>query len=92
MMPVSLHDYSPHDQQIWDEELQDFVPERVFDAHIHMFNPAHLAPAAAAANHWGHADLSMLRKWAARLYPGREAHFLVLGTPVLGIDVAAHNR
>ena len=67
-MPVSLNDYSPHDQQIWDEELDDFVPERVFDAHIHMFDPRHLAAAApSAANPWGFADFGTLRQWAARL-------------------------
>ena len=31
-MSLSVADYSPHDQQIWDEELHDFVPDRVFDA------------------------------------------------------------
>jgi predicted TIM-barrel fold metal-dependent hydrolase len=92
-MPISLHDYSPHDQQIWDEELQDFVPDRVFDAHIHMFHPEHLpATSSSAANPWSLADLATLQQWAARLYPGRETHFLVLGTPLPGIDVAAHNR
>ncbi len=90
-MPISLADYSQHDQQIWDEELQDFVPDRVFDAHIHLFLPEHQAEAARTANSWGHADFATLQQWAARLYPGRETHFLVLGTPALGIDVAAHN-
>lgn len=91
-MPVSLDDYSEHDQQIWDEDLQDFVPERVFDAHIHMFHPGHLAESSpAAANPWGLADLANLKQWAERLYPGRETHFLVLGTPLPGIEVAAHN-
>ncbi|MCX7423113.1 MAG: aminotransferase class III-fold pyridoxal phosphate-dependent enzyme [Planctomycetia bacterium] len=89
-MPVSINDFSPHDQQIWDEELQDFVPDRVFDAHIHMFHPEHLTAAPASA--WGHTDFSALQQWAARLYPGRETHFLVLGTPIRGIDVTAHNR
>jgi predicted TIM-barrel fold metal-dependent hydrolase len=92
-MAISLHDYSSHDQQIWDEELQSFVPDRVFDAHIHMFHPEHLtATSPSAANPWSLADLATLQQWAARLYPGRETHFLVLGTPLPGIDVAAHNR
>ncbi len=90
-MPATLHDYSAHDQQIWDDELQDFVPDRVFDAHIHMFHPDHLT-ATAASIAWGHTDFTALQQWAARLYPGRETHFLVLGTPIQGIDVTAHNR
>ncbi|MEJ7593378.1 MAG: hypothetical protein WKF77_17690 [Planctomycetaceae bacterium] len=92
-MPVSLSDFSPHDQQIWDEELQDFVPDRVFDAHIHMFHPEHVrASSPSSPNPWGFADFSMLRQWAAKLYPDRETHFLVLGTPALGIDVKNHNH
>ena len=92
-MPVSIEEFSSHDQQIWDEELQEFVPERVFDAHIHMFHPDHLKPSSSQGNSsWGYADFSTLQQWAARLYPGRETHFLVLGTPALGIDVTAHNR
>jgi len=90
-MPATLDDFSPHDQRIWDEELADFVPDRVFDAHIHMFQPEHM-PSSAAANSWSFADFEHLKRWAARLYPGRETHFLVLGTPAAGIDVDAHNR
>src|SRR5690242_5106141 len=92
-MPISVSDFQAQDQQIWDEELRDFVPDRVFDAHIHLFNPKHLAPTApSAANPWSYADLDVLRQWAGRLYPGRETHFLVLGTPIAGHDVMAHNR
>jgi predicted TIM-barrel fold metal-dependent hydrolase len=89
-MSVSIDDYTEHDRQIWDEELADFVPLRVFDAHVHLFDRGHLP--ADAGNAWSNADLSTLQNWAERLYPGRETHFLVLGTPVPGIDVAAHNR
>ena len=92
-MPISINDFSTHDQQIWDEELQDFIPDRVFDAHIHMFHPEHLKTSVPSAlSGWGLADLPTLQQWAARLYPGRETHFLVLGTPAPGIDVTAHNR
>lgn len=92
-MPVSVDDFQPQDQQIWEEELQDFVPDRVFDAHIHMLHLEHLPQSTTGAFHsWSEADLPALQQWAARLYPGRETHFLVLGTPAPGIDVQAHNR
>ena len=91
-MPATLSDFSAHDQQIWNEELQDFVPDRVFDAHAHLFNPSHLAATASSSNTWGLADLATLQAWAARLYPGRETHFLALGTPLPGIKVEIHNR
>ena len=25
------------DQQIWNEELEDFVPKTIFDAHTHLY-------------------------------------------------------
>lgn len=95
-MPITLNDYSPSDQQIWDEELADFVPQRVFDAHIHLFHPDHLPPPPVQTDPppacWGLADLATLQAWTQRLYPGRETHFLALGTPLRGIDVETHNR
>jgi hypothetical protein len=92
-MTVSIQDYQSQDQQIWEEELDEFVPSRLFDAHIHLLDPAHLSDQSPAAfRKWSFADLSTLRQWAERLYPGREVHFLALGTPAPGIDVAAHNR
>lgn len=81
--------YTEHDEGIWNEELSDFVPDRIFDAHIHLFNPEHVSSAAKC--HWTYADLGTIQQWADRLYPGRETHFLVLGTPVVDIDVTAHN-
>jgi len=90
-MPISPVEYTEHDQQIWDEELRDFVPSRVFDAHIHLLNPAHLPADAAVGRRRGLVDFARLQEWAARLYPGRESHFLVLGYPAPGTDVAAHN-
>jgi len=92
-MPRSVEEYHEHDAQIWEEELAGFVPPRVFDAHVHLLDRRHLSPATPAAFHdWSDAGLETLRAWAARLYPGRQVHFLALGTPAPGIDVEAHNR
>jgi predicted TIM-barrel fold metal-dependent hydrolase len=81
--------FTDHDLQIWEEELKEFVPARVFDAHIHLFNPEHMQSTEST---WSYADLRTIQRWAKRLYPGREVHFLVLGTPATGHDVDAHNH
>ena len=52
-MPLSPDDFTAHDQQIWEEELQDFVPDRVFDAHIQLYNPAHMPANFAATSDRG---------------------------------------
>jgi len=89
-MAVSIDDLNDSDRQIWEEELAEFVPERMFDAHCHMFQIAHMRPGAPLSSR-GEADLSTLRAWAEALFPGRRMNFLVLGLPHLGIDPNLHN-
>ena len=91
MRPADI-DYREHDRQVWEEELADFVPNRVFDAHIHLFSRDLVSPEALDEGTFGDADFATLQAWAAALYPGRETHYLVLGCPKLGTDVDAHNR
>ena len=89
MRPVI--DYTRHDQQIWDEELEHFVPRRIFDAHAHLFWHDHLPANHPKLKAWCDADDAAHRAWARRLYPRREIHYLYLGTPVPGIHVTRHN-
>jgi hypothetical protein len=84
-------DYSADDRRIWAEELEDFVPRRIFDAHAHLFWHSHLPRTDPKRKVWHDADHATHLRWARRLYPGREIHFLYLGTPLPGIDVARHN-
>jgi len=81
---------SEHDLTIWQEELDSFIPRNVFDAHIHLFSPSHLPNPDQSP--WGLGDLNTLQAWAQALYPGRETHFLTLGSPLAGIDVGQHVR
>lgn len=90
-MTVQVEDYSPHDERIWNEELEEFVPDRIFDAHIHMIAHRHLPEPVRSTTTWGEAGFETLVAWSRRLYPNRETHFLVLGSPVPGIDVDGHN-
>lgn len=85
-------DYREHDRRIWAEELEEFVPSRVFDAHCHLDSRAHVAPDSPDFARTEDVKLSTLRAWAATVYPGRDTHFLLLASPRRGIDVEAHNR
>ncbi len=82
--------YNRHDELIWQEELEDFVPQKVFDAHNHVLNKDHLDPDDPKTDARTHVDLATLQAYAKKLYHGREVHFLLLGNPVPGIDVQAH--
>lgn len=92
---VSEIEIRDSDRQVWEEELDAFVPPRVFDAHCHLVDVSHVpqqtlegrGPAFANST-----DLPRMRAVAQLLYPGRQYGFLTLGSPWLGIDVAAHVR
>ena len=83
--------YNRHDRQIWEEELDGFLPRRIFDAHAHLFWHTHLPAGHPKRKVWHDADRAAHLAWARRLYPGRELHYLWVGTPVPGIDVERHN-
>lgn len=83
-------DYREEDQRFWEEELEDFVPQRVFDAHCHFFQSNCMQP--GAKHPFRHeSDLATLEAWSEKLYPGRRVNYLVLGMPVVGTDVDKHN-
>ena len=82
-------DYRDCDREVWEEELNDFVPDRILDAHIHFFWASDF-PVPPQQGTRDNADLSTLNTWAKALYPGRRMQYLILGMPVVGIDVARH--
>ena len=85
-------DYVDFDRDIWDKELEDFVPPLVYDMHVHLWSEAHKGalegPAVGLRTEY---DYQSQLDWAARLYPGREMHYLILATPVPGMDAEGHN-
>lgn len=84
------------DRLIWQRELDDFVPPRIFDAHGHIYDSRFLSESDLA----GHAlvrqypkvALSDLQRHTALLFPGREAHFLVTGFPMPQCDTLSMDR
>ena len=89
---MSTFDYLDFDREIWDKELTDFVPATIYDMHTHMWSEAHKGsltgePAGLRLE----IDFQDHLDWAAKLYPGREFHLLVLGTPMPGMDAEGHN-
>ena len=49
-------DHNAHDRRIWEEELEGFVPRRIFDAHAHLFWHTHLPPEHPGLKAWHDAD------------------------------------
>ena len=88
-MSQSIVDYRDCDREIW-EELTDFIPDRLFDAHAHFFWRSNLDILRERAWSREHADLSTMNAWADVLYPGRRMQYLILGTPHPDIHVGKH--
>lgn len=79
-MGTTTIDYRNTDRDIWEQELADFVPDRMLDAHIHFFWNSNLATIPAGFVHQDH-NLATLNDWARVLYPERHMQYLILGTP-----------
>ena len=89
MFTVSFTDF---DKDIWESELESFVPSMVFDAHCHIWNDAHAGTntdteSALRMN----VDGAKMKEWSQRIYPDRRCGFFFLGTPIVGMDVDKHN-
>lgn len=89
------------DRRIWKEELEQFVPQRVFDVHTHVYrwrfntDPAKDASPSAAlfGRAFPEADRALLNAWDAALLPGRQVERLSFGFPFTpGCDFEASNR
>lgn len=76
------------DRRIWQEELAEFVPQRVFDVHSHVYRWAfNLDPAkdrgpyASTGGAFPEATWAFLNHCDELLMPGREVHRLSFGFP-----------
>ena len=88
---MTVIDHRDIDRQIWENELEEFVPRRLYDMHVHMWSEAHAGDAEASGLR-REIDYRDHLAWAEALYPGREIHYLVLATPIVGMDAHGHNE
>ncbi len=87
-------EYNRYDRDFWRQELDDFLPARIFDAHAHLWTEAgqgHLPPPAPGGHLRMEVDLAALQAWSAHMFPGRECHYHLLATPNPGMDIPANN-
>jgi len=89
------------DRQIWEEELAEFVPQRIYDAHTHIYLPEHdlteqganpLGPGGAITQQIPAIDRETLGQIYALLFPGREVHNVLFGWVFECVDFDAINQ
>ena len=83
-----LEPMTDFDREIWAEELEDFVPERVFDAHVHLWD-SRFAPEGKSTVPATHFET--LDAWTRQVFPHRELHYLLLGFPYAGMSFDGFN-
>ena len=91
-MGTKTVDYRDQDALIWEEELEGFVPEKVFDAHCHLFDPDCVENFVTVPDNYTPIDLGRMREWAGTVFPGRTAHFLLVAKPHPRTDAGSYNR
>ncbi|MDD3471061.1 MAG: hypothetical protein PHE53_13950, partial [Thermoguttaceae bacterium] len=82
------------DRKIWSEELERFVPRRIFDTHTHLWSNAFTTSKTVSNNDWleRQTDFEELRNLLQALYPRRRVDVLTFALPVIGVDYDRMNR
>lgn len=81
------------DKKIWEEELDSFLPHKMIDVHTHIWNERFAAENKDADSILRmNAGLEDLRNFSRMVFPGREIHYLIMGTPLSKIDFEGHNN
>jgi hypothetical protein len=82
------------DAELFRRELDSFVPDRIFDAHAHLYDIRHFSgePPALVRSGPPYAGLETFRRQMDLIHPGRQCSGLFFGFPHLGIDIEAANR
>ncbi len=102
MDPTPLYyvwQYTDVDRRFWQEHLEDWMPENIFDAHSHVNEPRFRREEMTEEmrrQYWvnevsepiGAADAA---RCDAILYPGRKLSKIVFGQPELSFDIEASN-
>lgn len=76
------------DREIWYEELEDFVPHKIFDAHVHLWDNRF----CPSGSNWSDTDFVRLDNFSKEIFPGREIGYFMLGTPVINLDIDNYHR
>jgi glutamate-1-semialdehyde 2,1-aminomutase len=84
----------PSDERIWEEELASWIPQRIFDAHTHIWRPQDClltpddpsSPRPKHTDKYGVVGLAEVRYMDSVLLPGREVEYLLLPSPWLKTD------
>ena len=80
------------DKELFERELDSFVPDRIFDAHAHLYDNGNFGEVPSlAAQGPAVTDLDVYQKSIDQITPGRRTNGLFFGWPCESTDVRADN-
>lgn len=82
------------DREIWDRELASFVPKRVFDSHLHLYELSHFngPPPGLCAKGPSSVGWGEFQTRIAEIMPDREVSGLAFGYPQTTVNFEAANN
>jgi len=92
-------DYTEKDLEIWNKELKDFLPDKIFDSHCHIWLKEHIRKKAEhevvnpslpkVCEEFGLEDLLEAE---SALFPGKKVEMLMFGNPEKEIKIEENNK
>ena len=90
-------DVTPYDKKVWEEELCDFLPDKIFDAHMHIWEPGTRKGGQKGCVTWTSIvapDMTYenMVETYSKVFPGKQVKQLIMASPLcdlkLGNDYA----
>ena len=88
-------DYTDADRRVYERELRGFLPEKILDAHIHLFDRSCMVPGARLSERnvyqkfGGVFSYEQCLAWADILLPEQQFHLNCFGQPSFESDLEA---
>ena len=85
-------DVTPYDKKVWEEELRDFLPDKIFDAHMHIWEPGTRKGSQKGCVSWTSIvapDMTYenMQETYAQVFPGKQVKQLLMASPLCHLDV-----
>ena len=85
-------DVTPYDKKIWEEELRDFLPDKIFDAHMHIWEPGTRKVGQKGCVTWTSLvapDMTYenMVETYAKVFPGKKVKQVLMSSPSCNLEL-----
>ena len=85
-------DVTPYDKKVWEEELCDFLPDKIFDAHMHIWEPGTRKGGQKGCVTWTSIvapDMTYenMVETYSKVFPGKQVKQLIMASPLCDLKL-----